>query len=155
MRELATVGYEAATVPAFLRALGTAGVELLVDVRAVARSRRPGFSKTQLAANLAGSGIGYVHLRGLGTPAEGRAAARAGRYEVLQDIYAAHLESAAAQDDLSELATLVHSGRSICILCYERDPAHCHRSMVADAVAATVPLRVRHLIPDAEQGGDG
>jgi uncharacterized protein (DUF488 family) len=69
-----TIGYEAATVPRVLQALRDAEVELLVDVRAVASSRRPGFAKTRLAANLAGAGIEYLHLRGLGTPADGRAA---------------------------------------------------------------------------------
>jgi uncharacterized protein (DUF488 family) len=76
---LATIGYEDATVQRFQDALRDAGVELLVDVRAVAGSRRPGFAKTKLAANVGEIGIDYLHLRGLGTPAEGRAAARAGR----------------------------------------------------------------------------
>ena len=70
---LATIGYEGASMQTFLSALQEAQVELLVDVRAVASSRRPGFSKTKLAANLAGKGIDYLHLRGLGTPADGRA----------------------------------------------------------------------------------
>ena len=71
---LATIGYEHASVPGFLAALTRAGVEVLVDVRAVASSRRKGFAKTALAANLETVGIDYLHLRGLGTPAEGRKA---------------------------------------------------------------------------------
>ena len=74
---ITTIGYEGTTVPQFLDALREGAVKLVVDVRAVASSRRPGFSKSRLAANLEEAGIGYVHLRGLGTPADGRAAARA------------------------------------------------------------------------------
>ena len=76
---------------AVLDELQHAGVKLLVDVRAVAASRRPGFSKNQLAAGLDRSGISYVHLKGLGTPKEGRLAARAGKTDELQRIYATHL----------------------------------------------------------------
>jgi uncharacterized protein (DUF488 family) len=144
---LATIGYQAATVGGFLEALRVARIELLVDVRAVAGSRRPGFSKARLAATLAESGIGYLHLRGLGTPADGRAAARAGRFARLRTIYLRHLATAGAQAELAELADLVRSGRRVCLLCFEADPAHCHRSIVADAVGVIVPVRLAHLRP--------
>ena len=150
MRSIATIGYQAATVGTFLDALREGGVELLVDVRAVASSRRPGFSKTRLAANLQEVGIGYLHLRGLGTPPEGRAAARAGRYPELRRIYLEHLETTGAREQLGALAELVQSGRRICLLCFEAEPAHCHRSMVAAALADRVPVRVRHLAPAGE-----
>jgi uncharacterized protein (DUF488 family) len=147
MESISTIGYEAATVPSFLEALKEDGVDLLVDVRAVASSRRPGFAKTKLAANLAGAGIDYLHFRALGTPAEGRQAARAGRYHELRRIYLEHLATPAAQDELETLAELVRSGRRICLLCLEADPAHCHRSMVAAALAESLPLEVRNLCP--------
>lgn len=147
MHTLATIGYEGTTVPAFLSTLRDADVKVLVDVRAVASSRRPGFAKTRLAANLAEAGIEYLHLRGLGTPAEGRAAARAGRHDELRRIFAEHLQTPEAQADLDALATLVRSGRRACLLCLEADPAHCHRSLVADALAARLPLEVVHLHP--------
>lgn len=67
-KKLFTIGYEQTPPKAILDELQRAGVKLLVDVRAIASSRRPGFSKTQLAAGLDERGIGYVHLRGLGTP---------------------------------------------------------------------------------------
>src|SRR5215211_7255046 len=86
-----TIGYEGTTVQQFLDALRAAKVRLVVDIRAVASSRRPGFSKTRLAANLEEAGIGYVHLRGLGTPADGRAAARAGHHAKMREVYHAHL----------------------------------------------------------------
>jgi uncharacterized protein (DUF488 family) len=147
MRTLATIGYQAATMADFLEALRAARVEVVVDVRAVTSSRRPGFAKSALAAHLAGAGIDYLHLRGLGTPAEGRAAARAGRYDELRTVYGRHLATAGARADMDALAGLVRSGRRACLLCFEADPAHCHRSLVADALAATVPVRVTHLGP--------
>jgi uncharacterized protein (DUF488 family) len=144
---LATIGYQAATVGSFLDALHEAKVELLVDVRAVASSRRPGFAKSRLAATLAEAGIGYVHLRGLGTPAEGRAAARAGQHARMRKIYLAHLATSAVQAELTELTELVRSGRRLCLMCFEADPAHCHRSLVADAVRVAMPVPIEHLRP--------
>ena len=147
MQTLATIGYEAATVPHFLDALREANVDLLIDVRAVAMSRRPGFAKTRLAANVAEAGIEYLHLRSLGTPADGRAAARAGRHAEMRTIFIEQLATDAAQDELEVIAGLVRSGRRVCLLCFEADPRHCHRSMVADALAARMPVEIRHLSP--------
>jgi uncharacterized protein (DUF488 family) len=120
--EVATVGYQGATVESFLRALREAGVDLLVDVRAVASSRRPGFAKSALAAN------------------------RAGRPAEMRRIYRDHLKTEAAQSALDTLAGIVRSRRA-CLLCFEADPTHCHRSLVADALAALVYLRITHLAP--------
>lgn len=147
MRAVWTIGYEAATVAGLLGALNGAEIELLVDVRAVASSRRPGFAKTRLAANLKGAGIEYLHLRGLGTPAEGRLAARAGRHEEMRAIYREHVQTPPARAELETLAELVRSGRRICLLCLEADPAHCHRSIVAQALCSLMPLDVVHLSP--------
>ncbi|MET0397701.1 MAG: DUF488 domain-containing protein [Longimicrobiaceae bacterium] len=147
MTPVATIGYEDATVQRLLDALQGAGVDLLVDVRAVANSRRPGFSKSRLAENLGTVGIEYLHLRALGTPAEGRAAARAGRHDELRAVFTEHMATPAAQDELETLAGLVRAGRRVCLLCLEADPAHCHRSMVASALAERVPIEVVHLAP--------
>lgn len=147
---LATIGYEGTTVPRFLETLQDAEVGLLVDVRAVAASRRPGFSKSRLAENLGGVGIGYVHLRGLGTPADGRAAARAGRHREMHRIFGEHLESGTAQADLHALADLVRGGTKVAILCFEADPTHCHRSLVARALGELLPIEVEHLRPEVE-----
>lgn len=149
-RPIATVGYEAATVRSFLQALVAGGVELLVDVRAVASSRRPGFSKTRLAENLATEGIGYLHLRALGTPAEGRAAARAGKHEEMRRIFAGQLETDDAQVQLDTLSGLVESGRRLCLLCFEANPEHCHRSIVAAALERRLGVEVVHLRPASD-----
>ncbi|HET8625251.1 MAG TPA: DUF488 domain-containing protein [Gemmatimonadales bacterium] len=148
----ATIGYQAATMAAFLDALRSERIELVVDVRAVTSSRRPGFAKTSLAAHLTEAGIDYLHLRGLGTPADGRAAARAGRYDELRAIYGAHLRTIAAVADLDVLTDLVRSGRRVCLLCFEAAAAHCHRSLVATALARRLPVRVSHLMPSGNGG---
>ncbi len=132
-----------------LEALRRAGVDLLVDIRAVASSRRPGFSKTALAANLREAGIDYMHLRALGTPAPGRAAARAGRHEEMRGIFLRHLENDDAQAELDLLGDLVDTRRA-CVLCFEADPAHCHRSLVAAALAERAAVEVFHLMPEDE-----
>ncbi|HZR74429.1 DUF488 domain-containing protein [Bradyrhizobium sp.] len=129
-----TIGYEQTPAKAVLDELEQAGVKLLVDVRAVASSRRPGFSKSQLAAGLDERGIAYLHLRGLGTPKEGRLAARAGDYDTLQTIYAKHLQTPQAMEELDELSALVKKSGPVCILCYERDHRHCHRRWIAEII---------------------
>jgi hypothetical protein len=92
-RKLFTIGYEQVTSKAVLDELVRAGIRMLVDVRAIASSRRPGFSKSQLGAGLDERGIAYLHLRGLGTPKEGREAARRGDIKMLARIYRAHLKT--------------------------------------------------------------
>ena len=149
MSPLFTIGYEQATPDAVLGELKKARVRLLVDTRAVAASRRPGFSKRQLAASLDENGIGYLHLRGLGTPAEGRQAARSGNFKTLWRIYDAHIKTPGAQEELDELTALVRKNR-VCLLCYERDPAHCHRSRIAELIRERTGAEVKDLIPTLE-----
>jgi len=110
-KKLFTIGYEQTPPRAVLDELQRAGVKLLVDVRAIASSRRPGFSKTQLAAGLDERGIGYVHLRGLGTPKDGREAARGGDLKALSKIYHTHLKTPQARAEMDELETLVTKAR--------------------------------------------
>lgn len=144
---LATIGYEGASLDAVVRTLREAVVETLVDVRAVARSRRPGFAKSRLAAGLAEGGIGYVHLRGLGTPAEGRAAAKAGDHATMRQVFAEHLATPEAQTDLHHLVARVEAGERVALLCFEADPAHCHRRLVADALAQMLAVEVDDSSP--------
>jgi len=129
-----TIGYEGATVAEFLAALQKADVERVIDIRAVPNSRRPGFSKTPLRNALAEAGIDYVHLRALGTPADGRAAARAGRKDELKRIYAGQLELPEAIAETGKMLDLSREKPSA-LLCYERDPAACHRTLLLEAVA--------------------
>jgi len=129
-----TIGYEGTTVPEFVAALQKAGVRRAIDVRALPLSRRPGFSKSALRSTLGEAGIEYVHLKALGTPAEGRAAARAGRSADLERIYAGQLELPEAMAQSAQMLDLA-AERPSALLCMERDPAHCHRSLLLKAVA--------------------
>src|SRR5919204_3432529 len=129
-----TIGYEGATVPEFIAALKAADVERVIDVRALPLSRRPGFSKSPLKAELEQAGIEYVHLKALGTPAAGRAAARAGRHSDLERIYAGQLELPEAIAQSAQMLDLAAEKPSA-LLCMEREPAHCHRTLPLNAVA--------------------
>jgi len=136
MQTLFTIGYEKALPAAVLGELKRAKVDLLVDTRAVAASRRPGFSKRQLAASLDEASIAYIHLQKLGTPSEGRAAARSGDLDTLWRIYDKHIKTPEAQAALGELIALIKSGKRVALLCYERDPNECHRSRIAEEAHA-------------------
>jgi uncharacterized protein (DUF488 family) len=141
---VATIGYEQARLDDVIARLQAANVSLLIDVRAIAASRRPGFSKTLLGGSLADAGIDYLHLRDLGTPKSGRVAARAGRTAEMAEIFGAHLQTAAAQGALAHAVEL-SLGRRVCLLCYEADPACCHRAIVAAQMTARTGARVLDL----------
>jgi uncharacterized protein (DUF488 family) len=129
-----TIGYEGATVAEFVAALKNAGVERVIDVRALPLSRRPGFSKSALRGAVEEAGIEYLHLKALGTPAEGRAAARAGRHSDLERIYAGQLELPEAIAQSAQMVELARE-KPTALLCMEREPAHCHRTLLLRAVA--------------------
>jgi uncharacterized protein (DUF488 family) len=147
MPALFTIGYEQAKPASVLGELRRAKIDLLVDTRAVAASRRPGFSKRQLAASLDDNGIAYIHLQKLGTPTEGRAAARSGDLEKLWRIYDKHIKTPEAKAALDELIALIKSGKRVALLCYERDPNECHRSRIAALVKKRMRIKVEDLIP--------
>ena len=147
MQTLFTIGYEQAKPAAVLNELKRAKISLLIDTRAVAASRRPGFSKKQLAAALDEQGIAYIHLQKLGTPAEGRAAAKSGDTDTLWKIYDKHIKKAEPQEELGELVELIKSGKRIALLCYCRDPKTCHRWRIVGHLEKRLPLKIEDLIP--------
>ena len=151
MLNVFTIGYENATVAGFQDALRDAKIDLLVDVRAVASSRRPGFAKTALAANSHAAGAEYLHLRALGTPADGRAAARAGKSEEMKQIFRTQLATPEAQEQLAQVADLVKQGRRLALLCLEADANVCHRSIVAAEVARLTGAAVVNLSADGDE----
>ena len=145
---LFTIGYEQSRPESVMKALKDARVQLLVDTRAVAASRKPGFSKRQLSASLDEVGIRYLHLQKFGTPAEGREAARKGDVTTLWRIYNRHLKTHDAVEAMDELLSIVASGQRVCLLCFERDPGHCHRSRIAEVVNERVGAKVIDLVPE-------
>jgi len=130
MRTLFTIGYEGADIGRVVARLHEAGVKVIADVRALPLSRKKGFSKNVLRSRLEKEGIAYLHFKALGTPKPGREAARAGRYEEFSALYHSHLKSVEAEVELESLS-LRASETPTCLLCFERDPALCHRSIIA------------------------
>ena len=139
---LFTIGYEGITQSELICALEHAGVTRLIDVRALPLSRRPGFSKTPLRTALAGYGIEYVHLKALGTPPEGREAARRGRHDEMAVIYRGQLGLPEAIVAVERMRVLVTEAPSA-LLCFEREPAHCHRAVLIEE--ALPEAEVEHL----------
>lgn len=147
---LATIGYEGATLSDFIATLQAEKITRLIDVREIAISRRKGFAKTALSTALAKAGIEYVHLRGLGDPKPGRDAARNNEIAKFRRIFSQHMKTDVAQADLRIATELAVSG-STCLMCFEKDHTNCHRALVADAVSATIPITIKHL---GVRGGD-
>lgn len=142
MKHIYTIGYEGAALHDFIATLRHVGVDVLVDVRELPISRRKGFSKRQLNEAMAEAGIGYRHVRELGSPKPIRDKLRRdGNYPSFFAAYAEYLDT---QDDLlhSLAAELVGN---VALMCYERDPKTCHRSTVADRLAYLSEAGVQHL----------
>jgi uncharacterized protein (DUF488 family) len=140
MPTLWTIGYERLLPPALVAELVAAGVQRVIDVRYRPQSRRPGMSKTRLAALLGEHGIAYEHRKALGTPPDLRHDFHAGRIEQARSGYRKHVE-ATAPAALAELAGELEHGPRTALLCLEEDPAGCHRRVLCEALA----VRVRAL----------
>lgn len=138
MNVVYTIGYEGTDIDRFVATLKAVDVKVLADVRALALSRKKGFSKTALRERLTAEGIAYVHLVELGDPKRGREAARAGKYDEFRSVYSRHLKTSEAVVALTVLNETAQQ-ETVCLLCFERDPATCHRRMIADR------LKVRGL----------
>ncbi len=143
-RTLFTIGYEKARLADVVAALAASGIATLIDVRDRPISRRPGFSKHQLAAAVEEAGIGYLHLQALGTPPEGREAGRRRDWPRFWGIVEAKLASAEAELALQQAAAAAQQGAS-CLLCYEADWRQCHRRRVGEMLADRHGFSVHHL----------
>ncbi len=147
MSVIYTIGYEGTDIERFVATLKAVGVRQIADVRAVPISRKKGFSKNKLAIRLEADGIDYLPFQPLGDPKPGREAARAGQYDLFRAIYDAHLDSEDAQASLRKL-TAVAGEKPTCLLCFERDPSTCHRSVVAGEMAMRAGFDVFDLYGD-------
>ena len=141
---LLTIGYEKARLADLVATLTSAGVATVIDVRDRPISRRPGFSKNQLAAGLAAAGISYLGLKALGTPPEGREANHRHDWDRFWQIVDDKLATAEAQHALVEAAAVAQQSPS-CLLCYEADWHICHRARVTEILAARHGFTVQHL----------
>jgi uncharacterized protein (DUF488 family) len=143
-KTVSTIGYEGAELEAFLATLLAAGIDHVVDVRAVPISRKRGFSKLKLAAALAEANIEYTHVAALGDPKAGREAMKRGDYETFFSIYSAHIASESGEAALSHVDTLARN-HSAALLCFERRPDECHRTVIASTLSERYGFVVRHL----------
>jgi uncharacterized protein (DUF488 family) len=128
--DLHTIGYAGAAIEALIATLAQAGVTRVLDVRESPFSKRDAFSTDALRAALADYGIAYTHIRALGNPPAGREAARAGHAAAFREIFSAHLDGRSGRAGLEQALRLA-TAESVCLLCLEKSPLHCHRSMVA------------------------
>ncbi|MGA8381254.1 MAG: DUF488 domain-containing protein [Stellaceae bacterium] len=143
-RTLYSIGYEKTRLQDLIATLSAAGVATLIDVRDRPISRRPGFSKRQLAAAVEEAGMRYVHLRALGTPPEGRLASRRREWDRFWAIVGDKLARPEAELDLAEAAAIAEAGPS-CLLCYEADWQVCHRRRIAETLAERHGFVLHHL----------
>ena len=152
---LSTIGYEKADLDDFLATLKMVGVEVLVDIRERAQSRRKGYSKTALARAVEEIGIEYIHFKALGDPKAGRDAAKAGKMELFKEIFLEAMDREQAREAFDEVRSLAAAKR-ICLLCYERDHHSCHRKIVADRLESSLGCEVVHLgvNPNAKRDGN-
>lgn len=148
------MGYEGATVSDFVRTLQSVGVSLLLDVRERAQSRRPGFSKRALGEALQDAGIGYRHIKQLGDPKAGRDAARRGDMASFREIFGTHIDLDDSKAAVAEAALDVEK-ETVALMCFERAPVGCHRSIVADRICEIVSADIVHLgvHPAGKTGG--
>jgi uncharacterized protein (DUF488 family) len=147
MSTIFTIGYEGVDVAAVVATLKAAQATTLLDVRELPLSRKPGFSKTPLSAALKAADLGYVHLRGLGNPKPNR---HQKDRRLFETTFRAHLDSAAARRDLGEALSLA-AHKSVCLLCFEGDPASCHRAIVAEVMARNLGSTIEHLNPRRDE----
>jgi uncharacterized protein (DUF488 family) len=141
---IGSIGYEKASFADFVRTLHEARIAVVIDVRDLPLSRRAGFSKRQLQAGLEAADMRYVHLKGLGTPKEGRVAAHRHDYERFWQIVDEKLATPEAHADLEQAADIAREARS-CLLCFEADHRHCHRRRVCEMLESRFGFAPTHL----------
>ena len=151
-RKLYTTGYEKALLKDVISTLAAVRVATLIDVRDRPISRRPGFSKRQLAAAIEEAGMRYLHLGALGTPPEGRLANRRREWDRFWGIVEEKLARPEAELALQEAGEIAKAAPS-CLLCYEADWQICHRRRVAEILAQRHGFAVSHLAIGSEMMG--
>jgi uncharacterized protein (DUF488 family) len=131
---LVSIGYEGRTSEELLSTLVELNVTTLVDVRLTPLSRKPGLSKTRLAASSEAAGVKYVHLSALGNPKDNREPFREGRAQEGCIKFTSLLARPAAVVAMDQLEALARDGR-VAVLCFERDHDRCHRQVIVTELA--------------------
>ncbi|HEU4758903.1 MAG TPA: DUF488 domain-containing protein [Dehalococcoidia bacterium] len=145
--DIYTIGHSTRSLEELVEALRSHGVQMLVDIRSVPRSRHvPQFNQDVLAEALPAAGIEYGHMPALGGWRKGSLpdSPNAGWRSPGFRAYADHMLSDEFADALERLTALARQ-RPIAYMCAEATPYRCHRSLVSDALTAR-GLRVRHIM---------
>jgi len=142
---LYTIGYQDRNLDDFICELKSFGISVLIDVREIPVSRKKGFSKTSLYQYLEENDIQYIHLKDLGSPKSLREKLRSdGDYSYFFNEYQKYIKSQAVLiEDLYQMV----SDNICCLMCYEKIPKTCHRSIVANEVTKidSNGLRIVHI----------
>ncbi len=157
---VATVGVYGATLDRFLRVLAEADVRLVLDVRQRRGVRGPQYAwanSQRLQRALAEAGMGYRHLRELAPTTELRqlqyavddatGVGKRTRTQLAPEYAARYRREILAQVDLGELVETLPAAGISALLCVERDPEACHRSLIAERLATEHGFEVLHLRP--------
>lgn len=144
--DIFTLGYQGLSLAAYVEELTSEAIDLVIDIRETAWSHKPGFSKTPLAAGLERAGIEYIHLKSAGNPASNRKTAKT--IEECLSRYKQHLRK--QPRCVGELVTIIETARrrnrKVCLTCFERSPAECHRSvLIKELVRHVESLSAIHL----------
>ena len=145
MHTIYTIGHSTRSIEQFLELLRAHGIEELVDVRTVPKSRHnPQFGQEELAASLKQAGIGYAHLGKLGGLRHSRKdSVNLGWQNLSFRGYADYMATPEFQEGLDELKAIAEKKR-VAIMCAEAVPWRCHRSLIADALT-TQGWQVLHI----------
>ena len=157
---VATIGVYGFDAERFLEALDSAGVGLIADVRQRRGVRGPDYAwanSQRLQAMLAAAGIGYRHYKELAPTTElrqlqyseddRRGVGKRSRVELAAAYTTGYLDEILGRVDLDEFVAGMPKGELVALLCVERDPEACHRSLIAERLAADYGAEVLHLRP--------
>jgi uncharacterized protein (DUF488 family) len=145
MHTIYTIGHSTRTSEQFLELLKAHGIQQIVDVRTVPKSRyNPQFGKEALAASLEQAGIAYTHLEKLGGLRHtSKASVNLGWQNASFRGFADYMATPEFQAGLDELKALAEK-KTVAIMCAEAVPWRCHRSLIADALT-TQGWQVLHI----------
>ena len=143
-----TIGYEGLDQRQFIAHLSHHGINVVADVRKVPISHKKGFSKTSLKELLNNSGIDYLNFRELGTPKEIREElSKTGNYKRFVKEYQKSLSG--KKELLDAIHQFLDLGKKVALLCFERNPQECHRSILAEEIKKfnNNNLVIQHIVP--------
>jgi len=165
-RVLATIGVYGFSAESFMAALRAADVSLVIDVRqrrGVRGSEYAWANAQRLQAALAAAAVGYAHLPALAPTTELRelqyreddrlGVGKRSRVELAEAYRERYTREILDRADLGELLALLPADGAAALLCVERDPQACHRSIIAERLAGEHGVAVSHILPVAAQAG--